>query len=424
MKSPFLGMDPYLEDHWGDVHASIAIYARNQLRSQLPSDLKVRVEEYIAVEDVEPSSDEIHHYVPDVRIVQKDGVSGATMTVAEPETESDEEPLIVPFYVEPPTQREIRIFKTKEGGRLITAIIIFSPTNMRSGRRDYRRKQEELLAAEVNLVEIDLQRRGPGYWPCRKSRRSAFPCGPPIRTPGSICKRSSTRHTRTGGTKTSTIRRTPCHPSCPKNKPGQISSCGSRGGGGGRVCLSMPHHLRSAHAPLSCTSRRPRGSIRELGEAYDFDPPKKRRLAIKWYLRAAAQGHPIAQNLLGESYRDGWSVRQDKRKAVKWFRLAAQQGVADAQLSLGAAFFYGEGVKQNRREALRWYRKAAKQGNASALLNIGHMLRLGEGVRQSWSRAIRSYQLAAAKGNVAANALAWPHLWRTRRVSKRRCQSL
>ena len=37
MKSPFPGMDPYLEEHWGDVHTTIAIDAREQLASTRPA---------------------------------------------------------------------------------------------------------------------------------------------------------------------------------------------------------------------------------------------------------------------------------------------------------------------------------------------------------------------------------------------------
>ena len=39
MKSPFPGMDPYLEQSWRDVHAALIIYSRDQLQSQLPEDL-------------------------------------------------------------------------------------------------------------------------------------------------------------------------------------------------------------------------------------------------------------------------------------------------------------------------------------------------------------------------------------------------
>ena len=39
MHSPFPGMDPYLERYWRDVHASLLIYARDQLEDQLPNNL-------------------------------------------------------------------------------------------------------------------------------------------------------------------------------------------------------------------------------------------------------------------------------------------------------------------------------------------------------------------------------------------------
>lgn len=50
MASPFPGMDPYLEQFWRDVHASLIIYARDQLQTRLPAGLRVRVEERVVVE--------------------------------------------------------------------------------------------------------------------------------------------------------------------------------------------------------------------------------------------------------------------------------------------------------------------------------------------------------------------------------------
>ena len=35
-KSPFPGMDPYLEQHWGDVHTRLMFYISNQINAQLP----------------------------------------------------------------------------------------------------------------------------------------------------------------------------------------------------------------------------------------------------------------------------------------------------------------------------------------------------------------------------------------------------
>lgn len=53
--------------------------------------------------------------------------------------------------------------------------------------------------------------------------------------------------------------------------------------------------------------------------------------AVKWYLKAAEQGHADAQFYLGVAYDNGWGVRQDYSEAVKWYRKAAEQGLAQAQ---------------------------------------------------------------------------------------------
>jgi hypothetical protein len=50
MKSPFPGMDPYLEARWGDVHQRLITYAADQLAPRLPADLRARVEERVFVE--------------------------------------------------------------------------------------------------------------------------------------------------------------------------------------------------------------------------------------------------------------------------------------------------------------------------------------------------------------------------------------
>jgi hypothetical protein len=170
MKSPFPGMDPYLEAHWGDVHSSLAIYARNQLQPQMPPDLKVRVEEYIAVEDAD--DDESRYVAPDVRVIETESprMGGTAVAVTNLTTAEDaDEPLLVRNLDEPLTQREIRIIDTQEGGRVVTAIEILSLTNKTSGKRDYRRKQREFLHAGVNLVEIDLQREGSWVLAVRKA---------------------------------------------------------------------------------------------------------------------------------------------------------------------------------------------------------------------------------------------------------------
>ena len=49
MKSPFLGMDPYLEQYWSEVHAILIVYACNQLNPTLPGGSRGRIEQSVAV---------------------------------------------------------------------------------------------------------------------------------------------------------------------------------------------------------------------------------------------------------------------------------------------------------------------------------------------------------------------------------------
>jgi len=66
MKSPFPGVDPYLEQYWGDIHTSLMVYIRDQISDQLPRDLQARVEESVCV-DVDKSPRRIY---PDVVVIE------------------------------------------------------------------------------------------------------------------------------------------------------------------------------------------------------------------------------------------------------------------------------------------------------------------------------------------------------------------
>jgi hypothetical protein len=139
------------------VHTSLITYTRDMLRLQLPSDLKVRVEEQVAVEA--PDGDGAAFY-PDVRVVESERHANLE---AIPSGLSVAEPLILPYEIEPPTTRSIRIIDARSGNRVVTAIEFLSRANKYGQRRreQYIQKQQELLSGGVNLVEIDLLRAGP-----------------------------------------------------------------------------------------------------------------------------------------------------------------------------------------------------------------------------------------------------------------------
>lgn len=156
MPSPFPGMDPYLERHWGDVHTSLVTYARNQLQKILPRDLRARVEERVVITGwSHPRS-----VYPDIRIVatrRKSGVlakSAVALGIAEP--------IVIELGDEPETQRFVEIREVSDEEKLVTVLEVLSPSNKKPGDTQnlYVRKQQGLLESGVSLVEIDLLRRG------------------------------------------------------------------------------------------------------------------------------------------------------------------------------------------------------------------------------------------------------------------------
>ena len=156
MKSPFPGVDPYLEQHWGDVHTRLMVYISDQIADQLPSDLQARVEESVCV-DLDESSRWIY---PDVKVIERrEAHSSSALAVADAIVA---EPTIIPLPSEQPTQRHIEIVDLNSGNRVVTAIELLSPANKQeeAGRSAYRRKQRDYIEAGVNLVEIDFIRTG------------------------------------------------------------------------------------------------------------------------------------------------------------------------------------------------------------------------------------------------------------------------
>lgn len=95
--------------------------------------------------------------------------------------------------------------------------------------------------------------------------------------------------------------------------------------------------------------------------------PKDYKEAVKWFLKAAEQGHAAAQFGLGTMYYFGHGVPEDYKEAVKWHRLAAEQGHFGAQHDLGMMYAFGKGVPKDYVQAHLWYNLAASQENKSAI---------------------------------------------------------
>ena len=114
-RNPFPGMNPYLQRHWRDFHASWIVYACDQLNASLPEDLVARI-----------------------NVVERSLVSDT------------------------PPERAIHI--SSHGGctELVTAIELISPWHKEreEDRLRYHDTQRSYLERGINLVEVDLFRGG------------------------------------------------------------------------------------------------------------------------------------------------------------------------------------------------------------------------------------------------------------------------
>ena len=155
MPSPFPGIDPWLEDPevFPDLHDSLTQRMKDAINAGLPPG-------YVATTRNRVWVDPELRREPDVALYGRKHppeVGGGTatlpgMVVIGRRRESD--PVEEPY---------LEILSNK-GKRLVTAVEVISLSNKkagREGRKAYRDKQDEYILDGVNLVEIDLLRRGP-----------------------------------------------------------------------------------------------------------------------------------------------------------------------------------------------------------------------------------------------------------------------
>jgi TPR repeat protein len=121
--------------------------------------------------------------------------------------------------------------------------------------------------------------------------------------------------------------------------------------------------------------------------------------AVKYYRKAAEQGHSDAQCNLGVCYADGTGVQQDEAEAVRWYKKSAEHGNSNAQFCLSACYAEGTGVDQDDVESVKCLQQAAKQEHAGAQCNLGVCYDEGTGVEKDEVEAVRWYKKSAEHGN-------------------------
>jgi Protein of unknown function (DUF4058) len=157
MNYPFPGMNPYLEHPllWAEVHARLIVSIANQLQPQIDPRYVASIEERVYIAGPQ-------RRIPDVWI-QRVREQGDTTPLIQPEQRSESDTALV-VEVENLEIHEARveILDAYDEMKLVAVIEVVSPANKSAGpgRASYKAKQEQILARDCHLIEIDLMRRG------------------------------------------------------------------------------------------------------------------------------------------------------------------------------------------------------------------------------------------------------------------------
>lgn len=121
--------------------------------------------------------------------------------------------------------------------------------------------------------------------------------------------------------------------------------------------------------------------------------------ALRWFVKAAAQHHVMALNMVGRCYDLGWGTTPDRRRAAECYRVAAERGLNWAMYNYATLLALGDGVAQDRAAALTWLTRAAGMGNAKAMNFVGSFAEDGWACDRDMARAAIFYARAAEGGD-------------------------
>lgn len=158
MRSPFPGMDPYLEQNgrWAGFHVRLNVHIAEALQQLVAPNYYIEIDKNTYL-SIFPDVDELIGR-PDV-LITSSPTAIATQPVQASLMQAEPHIATLPMREEVAVRYlEVRERKTQE---VVTVIEILSPANKRgAGRKKYEKKRNKILRSSTNLVEIDLLRRG------------------------------------------------------------------------------------------------------------------------------------------------------------------------------------------------------------------------------------------------------------------------
>lgn len=147
------------------------------------------------------------------------------------------------------------------------------------------------------------------------------------------------------------------------------------------------------------------GALGKLGEAYlnGISVPKDVDEGMRFYLRAAERGHVGAQWVTAQAYSANLvGVPRDRLEAFLWMRRAAVQTSAKSRVTLGDWYAEGTTIPKDMERAGDWYRQAAALDDADGQFKLGRLYATGAGVPRDPAQALQLWRSAAEKGQQSA----------------------
>jgi len=156
-KSPFPGMNPYLESRWSNVHVLMVSAIAALLKPALPAGLEARPEEEVRIETI--AGERMRGFRPDIAVVDS-GRFEAAAAARSAGAVGVMEPIQIRFHRGPVVLRNIEVVDTRDNDRVVTVIEVLSPWNKLPGQlnRDYVAKLKSIEDGGTSWVEIDLLR--------------------------------------------------------------------------------------------------------------------------------------------------------------------------------------------------------------------------------------------------------------------------
>jgi hypothetical protein len=167
MKSPFPGMDPFIEasGRWESFHSRFIAELDRALGPKLPEHYISEVVERCYIDYIDPQGTSAERtIIPDLKVRSTPRFGGGPEPAATAVVEDESSTFIMHGLIETEMREEyIEIRDLDDQSRLVTCVEVLSPTNKRAATAGwylYQNKRQAFLHGQANLVEIDLLRNG------------------------------------------------------------------------------------------------------------------------------------------------------------------------------------------------------------------------------------------------------------------------